>query len=793
MPEPGVIGKSVPVREARDKVTGRARFVDDLEADLFIKILGSPHPHAIITKIDTRPAEALDGVQAVLTHRDVPDKLIFVATPRPGRAWVARLRPVGDYVAAVAATSEAIAERALDLIEVEYEVLPAVFDPEEALQPDAPRIYPEGNDFAVADLPLGAGNPAGGVLQEWGDVDEGFEQAEVIAEESYDVTPQIHSALEPHVCMARWEGPELTIWSATQIPSELRLITSDFFEMPESRIIVLSKHIGGGFGGKYTGRYQFITCLLARMLPNRSVKLTLSREEAQRYARRPRGKLYARVGAKRDGTLCALHLKAYFDIGGYGDCHGGSNLFHCEGGLLSYKTPNARFEAFDVHTNHFRSECMRSVQMGFIAFAVESTFDRVAEQLGLDPAEMRARNVPAAGDEMPPGGYTSNTGGFPDGRLDLYPARELLERVLEKIDWRSRWKGWGQPTVVEGPKRRGIGLAYSMGYGGFWLDGASQAKVVISADGSAIIYSAAQELGQGINTALCMLAAESLGIPLDEVAIFTGDTRNGVFDLCAARSSHQLATVGNMILKAVENAKQQLRELAAPRWEAHPDQVEIRGKQVFLRDHPEQAIPLSDLFAIFDPALTGPLVGFPGRFHPPIIGTASGPRASVDPMVKPGFKAHQPMVMAAEVEVDVETGVVKPIKLVTGTFPGRMINPEVVRGQALGGAAQALGMALWEELRYDEQTSRYLSDGFTDYRMPRALDMPEIENVFLEEVDESSPPHQGLPYGGRGVGEMTCWGAVVIASAIYNATGVRMRRSPMTAETVLDALEEESA
>jgi CO/xanthine dehydrogenase Mo-binding subunit len=162
-------------------------------------------------------------------------------------------------------------------------------------------------------------------------------------------------------------------------------------------------------------------------------------------------------------------------------------------------------------------------------------------------------------------------------------------------------------------------------------------------------------------------------------------------------------------------------------------------------------------------------------------------------MVKPGFKAHQPMVMAAEVEVDVETGVVKPIRLVTGTFPGRMINPGVVRGQALGAAAQALGMALWEELRYDEQTSSYLSAGFTDYRIPRALDMPEIETLFLEEVDESSPPHEGLPYGGRGVGEMTCWGAVVIASAIYSATGVEMRRSPMTAETVLEALEAETA
>jgi xanthine dehydrogenase molybdenum-binding subunit len=790
MTDSTVIGKSPAVRESRDKVTGRAVFVDDMKADLSVKILGSPHPHALITKIDTSRALQLEGVRTVLTHQDVPDKLIFFATHRACLVMDAHVRHVGDYVAAVAATSEAIAEQALDLIEVEYEVLPAVFDPEEALQPDAPRIYPEGNDFALAELPFGAGS-TGAILQEWGNIDEGFAQADVIAEGSYEVNPQVHSALEPHVCMARWEGTDLTIWNATQIPSELRLIVSDFFEIPESRVVVLSEHIGGGFGGKYTGRYQFVTCLLAKMLPGRSLKLALTREETQRYARRPRGKLRARVGAREDGTICALHFTGYFDIGAYGDFHGGANGFHHEGGTLSYKTPNARFEAFDVHTNHFRSECMRSVQAGFIAYAVESTVDRVAEQLGLDPGEMRARNVPDTGDEMPPGGYVVNNGMYPEGRLDIFPARDLLGRVLEKIDWKSKWKGWGEPMAVDGPKRRGIGLAYCMTYGGLWLDGASQAKVAISSDGSATIYSAAQELGQGINTTLCMLAAESLGVPLDDVAIFTGDTRNGVFDLCAARSSHQLATVGGMILKAVENAKQQLRELAAPRWEAHPDQVEIHGKKVFLRDHPERSIPLSDLFAVYDPELIGQMAGVAARFHPPVIGTATGPRSSIDPMVKPGFKAHQPMVMAAEVEVDVETGEVTPLRLVTGTFPGKMINPDVVRGQALGGAAQTLGWALWEELRYDEETSRYLSDGFTDYRLPRVLDMPEIENIFIEEVDEESPPHEGLPYGGRGVGEMTAWGPVVIASAIRNATGVRMLRSPMTAETVLEALEEE--
>ncbi len=816
MADAGVIGRSVPLREARDKVTGRARFVDDLRTDLSVKILGSPHPHAMIQRIDTSRAEQLEGVRAVLTHERVSDRLIYFGTHRASRAMDPHLRHVGDYVAAVAATSEAIAEAALALIEVEYEPLPSVFDPEEALRPEAPQLYPQGNDYASAPVPLGVGTPLGN-LQAWGDTGEGFRRAEVIVEESYDVRPQVHSAIEPHVCMARWDQEGLTIWSPTHTPSELRLIAAHFFDLPQSRIVVQSPYIGGGFGGKYTGRYQLITCLLAQMVPGRSVKLRLSREESQCYARRPRGKLYAKLGAMKDGTLTAIDLKAYFDIGAYGDFHGGSNGFHCEGGLLSYKVPNARFEAFDVHTNHFRSECMRSVQVPFLAFAIDSTIDQLAERVGLDPADVRAKNMPESGDPMPPGGYTENTGLYPNGRLDIYPGRQLLREVLERIEWKAKWHGWDQPSAVEGSRRRGVGLAYSMGYGGFYRDGATSAKVAIHSDGSATVYSGAQELGQGINTTLCMLVAESLGVPLEEISIVTGDTRSGAYDLCGARSSHQLTTVGHVTLQAVENAKQQLRERAAPRWEAHPDQVEISGKKAWLRDHPETAIPLADLFAAMDASMLefdaekGWLRGHPetavplnvlldagdpsgagkslsDHFHPPVIGTAAGSRGSIHPLIQGEFKAHQPMVMAAEVEVDVETGSVRPLKLVTGTFPGRMINPAIVRGQALGGAAQTLGMALWEELQYDPTASRYLSDGFTNYRIPRVLDLPEIETVFVEEVDEESPPHDGLPFGGRGLGEMTAWGAVVIANAIYNATGVRMTRSPMTAEVVLEAL-----
>jgi CO/xanthine dehydrogenase Mo-binding subunit len=268
-----------------------------------------------------------------------------------------------------------------------------------------------------------------------------------------------------------------------------------------------------------------------------------------------------------------------------------------------------------------------------------------------------------------------------------------------------------------------------------------------------------------------MLAAESLGISLEDVAIVTADTRTGQYDLISARASRQLATNGHLLLRAIEEAKHKIREIVAPVFQVKPEEIEIRGKKAYVKEYPERTKSLRELLGVT------------------VTGSATGPPGSIYPEVKPGFKALQPMVLAVEVEVDVETGVVQPIKLVTGMFPGRMINKGIVRGQAIGGAVLTLGNALWEELKFDEETSAYVNNDFTDYKVPRARDIPEIETVLLEEVDETSPPHEGLPYGARGIGEMASWGGpVAVANAIYNAIGVRIKRSPMTAEVVLEAL-----
>jgi xanthine dehydrogenase molybdenum-binding subunit len=767
-----ILGKAIPTFEVRDKVTGRSKFVDDMPAELFVKILGSPHPHAAIKRIDTSRAERLDGVNAILTHKEVPHKLI--PSHRASYAMDEHLRYVGDYVVAVAASSEAIAEEALELIEVDYEVLPAVFDPEEAAQETAPKIYPEGNVYGTGkgDIVKGTHEPS---MREWGDISRGFAEADGVVEDKFDIMPQIHSPMEPHVCIARWERGELIIYDSTQSPWELRKNASDFFEIPESKVVVLSPNIGGGFGAKYTGRYEMITCLLSKIADGKSTKLTFTREEENCYNRRPRGKVYAKVGAKKDGTITALQVRAYFDIGAYGNPGGGSEWCPVDHSQVSYKIKNARFEGWDVHTNHFRSGAMRSVDIPFVVFGVESVVDEVAEKLGLDPVTFRLKNMPETGDIVPPTTHIVNVQrGYP-ARLDLYPSKEMMVQVMEKIDWKGKWQGFGKPTLAEGAKRRGLGLAYSQGYCGFIGHDGRSAQVIINSDGSVIIHSGIQEIGQGINTTMCMLVAESLGISMDDIALITGDTRTGQQDMTNARASSELASSGHFHLMAIEDAKRKIAEMIAPVFNVKPEEIEIRSKKAYVKGKPEGAKSLRDLLSTS------------------VTGSASGPPGSSYPDVKPGVKALQPMIYAVEVEVDIETGTVIPIKLVTGMFPGRMINPGIVRGQAIGGSVMSLGMALWEERKFDKETCSYHSKDFTDYKMPRALDVPELDTVMIEEVDETSPPHEGLPYGVRGIGEMTTWGApAAVANAIHNAIGVRVKRSPMTAEVVLQALKKES-
>jgi len=764
-----VVGKSIPMRGSEELVTGKAKFVDDMPAELHVNVLGSPHPHAIIKNIDTSEAEKLEGVEAVLTYKDVPKRLMPRANQRALYVLDEHLRHVGDEVAAVAARTRAIAEKALELIKVEYEVLPAVFDPEEAAKEDAPKIYPEGNVYGPQYGELVERGINAPTLLEWGDIEKGFAEADVIVEDKFKAGSQVHSALEPYACVASWQGDELTLWACTQTPTEVRKGVAYALGIPESKVRVVSQWVGGGFGGKYTNRIQPITALLSRMAGGKVTKYVMTREEALVQAKRFMATIYVKIGAKKDGTLTAIYFKAYADLGGYGNFCGITAFW---GGYpcCSYNCRNARWEGWDVHTNHFTSQPYRSVQLPGSNFATEQVIDAIAEKLGTSPTEIRLKNMAESGDMSPPEPWVANTPAYPRAILESYPSRTIMRQVMEKIDW-SRWKGWGKPIAVSGSKRRGLGIVYSGYDGGFAFDGYRSQAVSLNPDGSVSILSSSQSAGQSPWTTQCQLVAESMGIAYEDVNIFAGDTNTGQWDLFGMRGSSSLTTGGHLLLMAVEKVKQEVRLLAAPKLGVKPEEVEVYGKKAYVKGNEQKAIPIPELLTQV------------------ICASATGPPGSDFPESTPGHKVRNAMVQAAEVEVDTETGEVRVTKLVTGNCPGRMINPGIVKNQYIGGAVQALGYALQEEFNYDEKQKAYLHASYANLKVPRAKDIPDvIENVIVEEYTERAP-HEGTPYGAIGVGELGHWaGPSVMATAIYNAIGVRLKTIPMKPERILEAI-----
>jgi CO/xanthine dehydrogenase Mo-binding subunit len=408
---------------------------------------------------------------------------------------------------------------------------------------------------------------------------------------------------------------------------------------------------------------------------------------------------------------------------------------------------------------------------------VEHVIDQAAERLNIDPVEFRLKNLPKDEDLMPVKPHKNPI--YPRAELEAYPAQRILKEVAEKIEW-ERFKGFQHPVSVTGSKRRGLGIAASQGWGGFCTGGFINETVILNNDGSVHILSGHTDLGTGSNSTLRQIAAEALGIPVEEVTIATGDTIIGHFDMIGARGSRSLTTAGHLILVAIEQAKKKVREMAAPLLEAAPEQIEVKGKRAYVRGEEERAIFLTNLLT----STVKCTVGGDPREWLLLKGT-------MWPLTAPGKKTRNPVIAASEVEVDMETGEVKPLRIVTGNCPGRMINPSIVRGQYIGSATMTLGMALWEEFKFDEKNSVYEHASLADYKVPRAMDVPRIENVIIEEALER-PLDVGGPYGARGAGELAAVGIVAsIANAIHHATGARVGRTPITAEQVLEAIQRE--
>ncbi len=763
-----VVGHSLPKTDGVKLVAGRACFTDDIHLPgmLIGKILPSPHAHARIKRIDASKARSLAGVHAALTYRDVPR----VPHTTAGQSWPepspydtylldSKVRFVGDRVAAVAAESREIAEEALRLIEVEYEVLPAIVDMEQATKPGAPTIHDEADSTGIHDAKR---NIAAFIKKELGDVDQGFRQADVVVEREFHTHRQQHAMMEPHVSIA-WldEDGRLTIRTSTQVPFHTRRQVAMILQLPVQKVRVTKPRIGGGFGGKQEMLLEDITGALA-LVTRRPVKIEYTREEEFYMARSRHPQiLKVKIGAKRDGTIVANQMSVLATTGAYGS-HSATVQGNTGSKVLPlYRAPNMKFDCTVVYTNAPVAGAFRGYGCPQGFFAQESVIDELAHELGMDPIELRRRNLIRAGD------VDELSAQLGEGRRGL-PRNirscgmpECLERGARAIDWESKR---GSLPDISTHLRRGVGMSCSIqGSGIAGVDWAA-ALLKMNEDGSFNLQVGASDLGTGADTVLAQIAAETLGVTLDKMIVCSGDTDFTPFDVGAYASSTTIIS-GGAVKKAAEKVRAQMIEVAAHMLEVAPDKVELGNNEAFTSCECRKAVSLADVarHAMYKEKVQ-------------IMDSASHWNSDSPPPFCATF---------AEVEVDTETGKVRVVELVTAVDCGVAVNPVQAEGQAEGAVAQGIGYALTEEMLLDE-TGRMINPNFLDYKVLSAKDMPKLTTILVETEEPLGP------YGAKSIAEVPINGpAPAIANAIYHAIGIRFRRLPIRPEMVLKALREQ--
>lgn len=729
--------RRLPRLDAVEKATGYAKYVGDIELAgmLHGRILRSPHAHARIVQIETSRAEAMPGVRAVITAADAPD-VRFGHPYLMDRVVIARnvVRFVGEPIAAVAAVTAEAAEAALDAIEVRYEELPAVFEADAALRPDAPILHPELEQYATANPVERKGNLAAHIVLEQGSIDRGFAEADLIVEETYRAAPIHQAHLEPHACVATVDpSGKVTVWTSTQNPFGVRSELSQALRVPLGRINVVPTTVGGAFGGKLWVFFEPICVLLARKA-GRPVRMEMSYEE-EFVAGRPRVgcTIKIRTGVKRDGTLVARHVQSFYNSGAYAYINPGTNGAGIAKG--PYRIPNVRVDTNIVYTNRHPVGAMRGPGAPQMVFAVESHMDTIAGKLNIDPLDLRRHNgvtaedFPLIGDRRGGIGYLA---------------------TLEKAAARA---GWGTPLAPG----RGRGIAC-----GQWGSnaGPSTAYISVNEDGSVRLLTGAVDL-TGSDSIMAQIVAHELGITAEDVEIVTGDTDSAPF-AGATAGSRMTYAMGTAAKLAALDARRQLREVAATKLGVAADQIEVRGGALFVGDNPEQRLTFADAVAASSSGV-GPIVG----------------KGSISKMAPaPTF-----ITTIAEVVVDRETGAVKVERLVVAEDVGYAINPLHVEGQIEGGLALGVGQGLLEEILYHD--GDVLNPRFGEYQIPRATDVPRIEIELVETASVEGP------YGARGVGEPPAMpGAAAIANAVRAATGARVDMLPLSPERVWRAVRE---
>jgi CO/xanthine dehydrogenase Mo-binding subunit len=756
MPEFAAVGRSVRRTDGGEKVTGLTRFAADLRLPglLHARLVLSPHAHARISKIEIQEALALPGVVAVLTGRDLP-----LADPDPSdrnRLPLAteRVRFAGQPVVAVVAESEALAEDAAGLVRVDYEPLPAALDPLEAMKPEAPAVRDpgeaQGDDEALAmhgAAADGAGpaeprapNVASAVAYLRGDVVKGLAQADVIVERRYRTSMVHQGYLEPQAAVASVDPlGSLTVWASTQALFYARSEVSEALGLPEHRIRMVGMPLGGAFGGKFVLLEPLAAALAVAV--KRPVALALTRTEEFLAANPAPPSLFdLKTGITRDGALTALAARLVFDAGAFAGAPVGiaALLLGC------YRFPHLDIKGYEVLTHKVGNGAYRAPGAVQAAFALESQMDEMARAIGMDPLELRLRHAVAEGDLLP--------SGRPWPRIGM---RQCLERLREERDKR----GWKSGASPDGRLRRGVGMAI-----GGWMGGIEPSSAVcrLDRDGTVSIVVGTVDMS-GTNTTLAQIAAEAVGLPLDDVRVINADTEAAPY-AGSSGGSKITYTVGAAVERAARDARRQVLAIAAQELEAAVEDLEIVGRAVRVRGVPDREVTLE--------AIAKACMEFGAR-HEPVFG-----RGSVATTARaPAFAAH-----LAHVEVDTETGRTRVLGHLVVQDVGRALNPAAIEAQIQGAVGQGVGWALLERMAYDE-SGQLLTGTLMDYALPQSAQVPPVEAVLVE------VPSEAGPFGAKGVGEPPVIAApAAIANAVADATGRRFTELPILSGAVVRAL-----
>jgi 4-hydroxybenzoyl-CoA reductase subunit alpha len=757
-----IVGRPHRKVDAVAKVTGATRFADDLVLPrmLFAKLLRSPHPHATIVRIDPRHAAALPGVKAVLTGRDLPVAFGILPVSQDEHALaLGKVRFTGDPVAAVAATSEDVAVAALDLIEVEYRALTPIGSPEEALATPEPQIHDyvkTGNLHKLVDL-------------EFGDVEQGFERADLVREDVFFYDGSTHLALEQHAALADWSADgKLTVWSSTQTPHYLHdRALARVLGVPASRIRVIACPNGGGFGGKSDPLNHEVVVAKLAMMTGRPVKITLTREEVF-YCHRGRHPvlMWIKTGVTREGAITAMHCRTLLDGGGYGSYGAASTYYTGALQTVTYHVPRYRFQGARAFTNKPPCGPKRGHGTPQPRFGQEVQLDKIAEQLRLDPADMRLRHL------IPPHTLTANY-----LRVGSVGLGTCITKVVDGSGWRTKFR--------QLPYGRGVGIACSSYLCGaglpiVWNDlPVSGVQLKLDRSGGVTVFCGSTDIGQGSDSVLAAIVAEILGVALEDVHVVTADTSLTPVDLGSYSSRVTLMT-GNAAIQAAEQARNIVATHVSARLQVPPHKLTFADSRVCETARPDNGISFAHAVQLAEAAQG--TIGTVGSYTAPTpAGRYRG--AGVGPSPAYSYSAA-----VAEVEVDAPTGIVRVERIWIAHDVGQSINPVSVMGQVEGSVYMGLGEALMEEMPYRATLNlAHKIPSLLEYKSPTTLEMCDVITYLVEDPDANGP------FGAKEVGQGPLLPVPpAVANAVYDAVGVRIDEVPITPEKVLRALKEKA-